>query len=99
MRILVSFLALAACLPAADTLPITGLAHVGFRVSDMETARAVLYRRAGLSRHLRSEGFRFWQNSNGEYILQDQRRSVHRDSLPGLLANQMVRFTHPWRSL
>src|SRR5712692_2359264 len=36
MRILVSLLALASCLSAGDVLPITGLAHVGFMVSDLE---------------------------------------------------------------
>jgi len=90
MRILVSFLALAACLPAADTLPITGLAHVGFRVSDLETARAFYTGVLGyhdiydLKDSAGKIAMAFFKINDDQCI----------EISPGLPANQMVRFTH-----
>ena len=90
MRILISFLALAAGLWAADAIPITGLAHVGFRVSDLEKARAFYtgvlgYREAY---DLKNSGGRaalvFFKINDNQCI----------EISPGLPANQIIRFTH-----
>ena len=89
-RILVSLLALVACANAADPLPISGLAHVGFRVSDLEKARAFYTGVLGYHEayDLKDSGGRvamaFFKINDTQCI----------EISPGLQADQVIRFTH-----
>jgi len=89
-RMLVSFLALAVGLSAADALPITGLAHVGFRVSDLEKARA--FYTGVLGYH---EAYNL-KDSTGRVALAFFKVNENQciEISPGLPPNQVVRFTH-----
>jgi catechol 2,3-dioxygenase-like lactoylglutathione lyase family enzyme len=90
MRILVSFLLMTACLPAADTVPITGIAHVGFKVSDLEKARAFYTGVLGfhdaydLKYATGVVAMAFFKVNENQCI----------ELSPGLAASEDVRFTH-----
>jgi catechol 2,3-dioxygenase-like lactoylglutathione lyase family enzyme len=90
MRILVSFLALAACLSGAEALPITGLAHVGFMVSDLEKARAFYTGVLGyqdaydLKDQAGTVGMAFFKINDDQCI----------ELSPGLQPYRAIRFTH-----
>jgi len=90
MRILVSLLALASCLSAADALPITGLAHIGFMVSDLERARSFYTGVLGyhdiydLKDPAGKVAMAFFKINDDQCI----------EISPGLPPNQIIRFTH-----
>jgi len=90
MRLLVSFLALFGSAFAANELPITGLAHTGFKVSDLEKARSyysgVLGFREAFDLRDSSAAVTaaFFKINDDQYV----------EITPGLKPDEVIRFTH-----
>jgi catechol 2,3-dioxygenase-like lactoylglutathione lyase family enzyme len=85
-----AFLLVALQLPAAEPLPITGISHIAFRVSDLEAARKFYTGLLGMpeafqmKREDGTTGIAFLQVNDDQYI----------ELAPGLPAGENVRVSH-----
>ena len=90
MRGFISFLALVGSVFAAEELPITGVAHVGFKVSDLEKARSFYQGVLGFHEAIDlkdSSGAvtnAFFKINDDQYV----------EVTPELRAGDVIRFTH-----